>query len=88
MSSLMQTELVIATSDPAGKSCVYVFPVTELLLLLLRFSQKNIQYSASYVLTKKTLSNVKAKSTIKITYFSGFQHCIIEMTTSKRGTKT
>jgi hypothetical protein len=54
---------------------------TVLLRQLVRFSQENVYYSASYVLTKKTLSNMKARNTIKITYLPGFQLCIIKMIT-------
>jgi hypothetical protein len=35
---------------------------TVFLLLLVRFPQENVYYSASYALTKKTLSNMKAKN--------------------------
>jgi hypothetical protein len=58
------------------------------LLLLVKFPQENVYYSASYALTKKTLSNMKAKNTIKITYLPGSQLCIIKMITSKQQTKT
>jgi hypothetical protein len=58
------------------------------LLLQVRFPQENVYYSASYTLTKKTLSNMKAKNTIKITYLPGSQFCLIKMITSKQQTKT
>jgi hypothetical protein len=43
-------------------------PATVLLLPQVRFPQENVYYSASYAISKKTLSNMKAKNTIKITY--------------------
>jgi hypothetical protein len=62
-------------------------PATVILLLQVRFPQENVYYSASYALSKKTLSNKKAKNTIKITYLPGSLLCIIEMITSKQQKK-
>jgi hypothetical protein len=62
-------------------------PATVLLLLQVRFPQENVSYSARCASTKKTLSNMKAKNTIKITYLPGSQLCTIKMITSKQQKK-